>query len=98
MQSTPEFTALRRRWRWLLNEVYVVQSTIDMERLNHDQVKHSLDYRQQLEQELEELDWVFRFIYNTRNGYHLTRNQLVILVLSVLVSVAITFLIARGGA
>lgn len=98
MQNAPQFTALRRRWRWLLSELYKVQEQIEVDRSHEQGAGYTLDYKEQLEAELNELDWVFQFFNRTRNGYHLSQAQLLLLLASIVLSLAATFLLLRAAA
>ena len=97
VQNAPQFTGLRRRWRWLLNELYNVQGQIEADRSQSHGSGYTLDYKGQIEEELNELDWVFRYFDRQRNGYHLSNAQAVTLALTAAAMVIAAMLLIRIG-
>ena len=97
MQRTRELRALQRRWRWLLSEAHLVQREIDLERAQNGGTSYTLNYKEQIEEELDDLEYVFRYLDRTRNGYHLSKVQALILALVVVASLLLSILLARGG-
>lgn len=96
-QNPPEFAALKRRWRWLMNELHLVERAIDTERASTQGTTYTLQYKAEIEQELNELDWVFLYFNRARNGYHLTRSQWLTLIFSIVTSALLAYLIAGGA-
>ena len=95
-KELPEFAALKRRWRWLMNELHLVERSIDTERASTQGATYTLQYKAEIEQELNELDWVFLYFDRQRNGYHLTRSQWLTLAFSIVTSALLSYLITGG--
>lgn len=81
-----------------MSELYKVQEQINVDRTHVQGAGYTLDYKEQIEAELNELDWVFRYFDKARNGYHLSQAQTILLLVSVVLSLAATFLLLRAAA
>lgn len=94
MATRREFPALARRRRFLEQEVYTYDKYL---RSNSDQDpasqnKAAIDAEQNSE-ELDELEYVLRFMDRLTNGYHLTRPQWLLLIVSIMLAI----LLAAGA-
>lgn len=97
MQRTRELRGLQRRWRWLLSEAHLVQREIDLTRVQNSGTAYTINYKEQIEEELDDLEYVFRYLDRTRNGYHLNKVQALTLALALIASFLLSILLARGG-
>ena len=79
-----------------MNELHLVERAIDAERASTQGMTYSLQYKVEIEEELNELDWVFLYFDRRRNGYHLTRSQWLTLAFSIVTSALLSYLIAGG--
>lgn len=94
MATRREFPALRRRRHYLEQEVYTydkyLRSATDQDPAS--QTKAAIDAEQNSD-ELDELDYVLRFMERLANGYHLSRPQWLLLI----VLIALAILLAVGA-
>ena len=90
MATRREFPALRRRRHYLEQEVYTydkyLRSTTDQDPAS--QTKAAIDADRNSE-ELDELDYVLRFMERLTNGYHLSRPQWLLLIISITLAIAL---------
>ena len=94
MATRREFPALARRRRYLEQEVYTYDKFL-RSGTNQDpasQNKAAIDAEQNSE-ELDELEYVLRFMERLANGYHLSRPQWLLLI----VLVALAIVLAMGA-
>lgn len=93
----PELKGLRRRWRFIMQELYRVEEQIAADRSHNQGIGYTLNYKEELEEELNDLDFVFQFFNRQRNGYHLTPSQWVMLAVVAGFAATVAYLIARGA-
>lgn len=96
-RKIPEFAALRRRWRLLMSELSIVERQVEADRDQRASGNYTLSYKEEIEQELNELDFVFAYFNRVRNGYHLSTSQALTLAAFTALSVLAGLLLARGG-
>lgn len=96
MASIKEFPALRRRLRWLQNELSVVERTLEAEAFQGISPKVYL--HQQLNEEHNEIDFILRYYQRQTNGA-LGRMQWSLVAASVVISLImlILLLVHKGG-
>ena len=94
MATRREFPALRRRRHYLEQEVYTydkyLRSASDQDPASQN--KAAIDAERNSE-ELDELEYVLRFMDRLTNGYHLTRPQWLLLIVSIMLAI----LLAAGA-
>ena len=94
MATRREFPALRRRRHYLEQEVYTydkyLRSASDQDPASQN--KAAIDAERDSE-ELDELEYVLRFMDRLTNGYHLSRPQWLLLI----ISIALAILLAVGA-
>jgi hypothetical protein len=90
MATRREFPALRRRRHYLEQEVYTydkyLRSATDQDPASQN--KAAIDAERNSE-ELDELDYVLRFMERLTNGYHLSRPQWLLLIISITLAIAL---------
>lgn len=97
MQSVPELKGLQRRARQLAHELYLVEQQLSADRSTGQGVSYTLSYKNELEEELEDIQWVIRYVNRQRNGYHLSPSQWMLFVSATALAVLLAVLLTRGG-
>lgn len=97
MRNIPELRGLQRRARFLAHELYVVEQQIMADRSNAQGITYTLNYKEELEEELTDLEWVLRYVNRQRNGYHLSPSQWVLFCGVTAIAASLAWLLARGG-
>jgi len=89
MAERREFPALRRRIRFLEQELYTYEKHFRTDQVDAaQQTRWALDAKENND-ELNEIEYVLRYFDRLGNGYHLTRTQWLLLVGLVALAVAL---------